>query len=319
MARSLAVAGLIAANVVWGSSYVVVKVGLRDLSPTALASLRVTLAAVLLWILWLAVPRLGPGSAFLRGPERISRRDAIRMAALGLAGIALSYLLGYHGINLTTATDASLMIVGEVIFTSLLAVLVAKERLSRSQALGIGLGAVGIAVLVLGEAGAADGPGGPARALGDLLVLADVGVQAAYSVAGAGFARRHGVLTTLAFAHGGSLLVWLPLLAWEATAGRLPDLDGAVLASVLYLAVAVSVGAYLLWFAGLRVLGAGAGAASLFLQPLVGAALGLLLLQEPLHPRVLVGGVLVVGAFVLVSGAPARLLPGLRPTGGRIG
>ena len=45
------------------------------------------------------------------------------------------------------------MIVGEVIFTSLLAVLVAKERLSRSQALGIGLGAVGIVVLVLGEAG----------------------------------------------------------------------------------------------------------------------------------------------------------------------
>ena len=77
-----------------------------------------------------------------------------------------------------------------------------------------------------------------------------------------------------------------------------------MLASVLYLAVAVSVGAYLLWFAGLRVVGAGAGAASLFLQPLVGAALGLVLLQEPLSPRVLVGGLLVVGAFVLVSGAP---------------
>ena len=70
----------------------------------------------------------------------------------GLAGIALSYLLGYHGISLTTATDASLMIVGEVIFTSLLAVLVAKERLSTSQGLGIGLGAVGIAVVVLGIA-----------------------------------------------------------------------------------------------------------------------------------------------------------------------
>jgi drug/metabolite transporter (DMT)-like permease len=192
MAGALAVAGLIAANVVWGSSYVVVKVALQDLSPTALAALRVTLAAILLWLLWLAVPRLGPGSAFLRSPGPIPGRDATGMAALGLGGIALSYLLGYHGISLTTATDASLMIVGEVIFTSLLAVLVAKERLSASQALGIALGAVGIAVVVLGEAGAADGPGGLARALGDLLVLGDVAVQAAYSVAGAGFARRHG-------------------------------------------------------------------------------------------------------------------------------
>src|SRR5262249_2806264 len=113
----------------------------------------------------------------------------------------------------------------------------------------------------------------------------------------------------------GSLIVWLPLLAGEAAAGRLPELSPMVLASVLYLAVAVSVGAYLLWFAGLRVVGAGAGAASLFLQPLVGAALGLFLLQEPLSPRVLVGGALVVAAFVPASGAPGRLLPRRRPAG----
>ena len=183
----VAAAGLIAANVVWGSSYVVAKVALADLSPTALAALRVTLATLLLWLLWLAVPRLAPGAAHLRSPEPISRRAAAQMAALGLVGIALSYLLGYHGISMTTATDASLMVVGEVIFTSLLAVLVAKERLTASQGIGIGLGAVGIVVLVLGQAGAADEPGGLTRVIGDLLVLADVASQAAYSVAGPGW------------------------------------------------------------------------------------------------------------------------------------
>jgi len=71
---------------------------------------------------------------------------------------------------------------------------------------------------------------------------------------------------------------------------------------VLYLAAAVSVVAYLLWFAVLRVVGAGAGAASLFLQPLIGAALGIWLLDEPLSGRVLVGGSLVVAAFLLASG-----------------
>src|SRR5215510_11513243 len=115
MARSLAVVGLLAANVVWGSSYVVVKVALRELSPTALASLRVTLATLLLGLLWLAIPRLAPDSAELRSAEPISVRSATRMAALGLVGIALSYLLGYYGLSLTTATDASLMVVGEVI------------------------------------------------------------------------------------------------------------------------------------------------------------------------------------------------------------
>ena len=306
-ASSLAAIALIAANVIWGSSFVVAKGALRELSPTAVASVRVTLAALLLWILWLAVPRLAPGSAHLRSPEPVPVWSAVRMAALGLIGIALSYLLSYRGISLTTATDASLMVIGEVIFTSLLAAAVARQHLQPWAALGISLGAVGVGVLVVGAAGAGDELDGRGRALGDVLVLAGVAAQAVYSVAGAAFARRHGVLTTLAFAHAGSLLVWLPLLAGELAAGGLRDLSPGALASVLYLAVAVSVGGFLLWFAALRIVGAGPGAASLFLQPLVGAALGVLLLQEPLSSRVLVGGSLVVAAFVLCGGAPAHI------------
>src|SRR5260221_3386033 len=95
-----AAAGLIAANVVWGWSYVVVKGALRELSPTALASLRVTLAALLFWVLWLAVPRLAPGLSLLRSSEPIPARSAAGMASLGLFGIALSYLLSYRGIGL---------------------------------------------------------------------------------------------------------------------------------------------------------------------------------------------------------------------------
>jgi drug/metabolite transporter (DMT)-like permease len=295
-------AGLVAANLIWGSSYVVVKVALRELSPTALASLRVTLAALLFWVLWLAAPRIAPGWVHLRATAAIPGRSVTGMAALGLLGIALSYLLSYRGISLTTATDASLMVVGEVIFTSLLAAVVAREALGLGRGLGIALGGVGVGVLVLGAA-AGEEPGG-ARALGDALVLAGIGLQAAYSVAGTGFARRYGTLTLLAFAHLGSLLVWLPLLATEAAGGGLQHLGVPAFAGVLYLSAAVSVGAFLLWFGALRVVGAGAGAASLFLQPLVGATLGSLMLQEPLSARVLVGGLLVVGAFVLSSFAP---------------
>jgi len=306
MARWLAAAGLVAANVIWGSSFVVAKGALWELSPTALASLRVVLAAVLFWTLWLAVGRFAPGLSQLRSSGPIPTGAALRMAALGLLGIALSYLLSYRGISLTTATDASMMVIGEVIFTALLAALVASERLGLGQGIGVGLGAIGVGVLVLGNANAGDDPGGSDRALGDLLVLAGVAMQAVYSVAGAGLARRHGVLTLLSFAHAGSLLIWLPLLAVELFTGAPGALSLVTALGVLYLAVAVSVGAFLLWFVVLRVVGAGAAAASLFLQPLVGTALGMLLLQESLSARVLVGGSLVVAAFVLSSGALAR-------------
>ncbi|MBV9546003.1 MAG: hypothetical protein JOY61_16650, partial [Chloroflexi bacterium] len=50
---------------------------------------------------------------------------------LGLVGVSVSGMLQYLGISLTTATDAVPLIVGEVLSTTLLAVIVTGEHLGR--------------------------------------------------------------------------------------------------------------------------------------------------------------------------------------------
>jgi hypothetical protein len=45
-----------------------------------------------------------------------------------MIGVVASYMLGYSGIKLTTSSDASLLIIGEVVFTAILAYVLVGEK-----------------------------------------------------------------------------------------------------------------------------------------------------------------------------------------------
>jgi drug/metabolite transporter (DMT)-like permease len=317
MNRRLAVALLIFANILWGSSYVVAKVALREIPPPLLGALRVTLAALLLglpllWQVWRG------GAAALALPGQQARRgDMARLAALGLLGVGASYLIDYWGISLSTATDASLMIIGEVIFTALLAAWLAAERLGRRKLLGIGFGAAGVATLVLGNAQAgADGGSGWLHALGNLLILLALLCESFYTVLGARLARRYTPLAVLALANGGSLVIWLPILGWYVESGSFPALSWAAILGVAYLAAVTSALCYVIWFGVLRHAGASVGAISLFVQPLVGSLLGLFLLGDPLTLGLAIGAALIFTALYLTSVPEREHTPLAEPTVG---
>lgn len=304
MNRKLAFGLLVLANVFWGSSYVAAKLALRDLPPPLLGALRVTLASALIWLAALPAWRAHGWGGVARRVAAVPRRDALRLAGLGAGGLAVDYLLAYQGISRTSATDASLMIIGEVIFTTLLAVALLGERLSRRKLAGIGAGAAGVAALVFGGGAAEAGSG--ARAIGDALILCGLLAAALYSVLGAGMARKYAPIAIMAYAHAGSMLVWAPVLAWYALRG-FPAVHWPAAASVVYLGLVTSLLCYLLWFAAAPVVGADRGAVTLFVQPLVGALLGLLLLHEPLTLARAVGAALIFLALYLTS------VPGRRP------
>jgi drug/metabolite transporter (DMT)-like permease len=309
------VALLIVANVLWGSSYVVAKVALREIPPPLLGALRVTLAALLLGSLLLWQARRA-GALALPG-QRPARGDLARLAGLGLIGVGASYLLDYWGISFSTATDASLMIIGEVIFTALLAAWLAAERLGRRKLLGVACGAAGVAILVLGNAQGDTGAGGGwLHASGNLLILLALLCESIYTVLGARLARRYTRLAVLALANGGSLVLWLPILGWYVASGRFPALSWAAILGVLYLAAVTSALCYVIWFAVLRHAGAAVGAISLFVQPLVGSLLGLFLLGDPLTVGLAAGAALIFTALYLTSVPEREAAPLAEPTAG---
>ncbi len=293
---------LVLVNALWGSSYAVAKVALETIPPTLLGCYRVLLATGVFWLIqgWLAYGRRKQANGSRSSP--IPTRDKMRLAGLGVLGVGLTYVIDYYGIKLTTATDASLMIIGEVMFTALLAAWWLKEGLNHWRLLGIGLGALGVAIIVIGHVAEAGGGSGIARAVGDLLILVALFIQAAYTVLGTGLARKYPPFTVLTYAYTGSLLVWLPLLGWHFWAGDLTIVPSwSAIFGAFYLGIVASVFCYFIWFSIARQIGAGLSALSLFVQPVVGSLIGLLILQDRLTTSLMIGAGLIFLALFLTT------------------
>jgi drug/metabolite transporter (DMT)-like permease len=208
-------------------------------------------------------------------------------------------MLDYSGLALTTSTDSSLMIIGEVIFTAVLAVLIAKEHLGWQRALGLVIGIVGVVILTLG--GAPNSEYAPNRVLGNTLVLAALFCEALFTVIGANIAQRFHPLTVMRWTYTGSLIIWVPIIVWHLASGIFPSVGWDAWLAVAYVAIFTSVISYLIWFTVLRSAGSSLGAMSLFIQPVVGSLIGLLVLQEPSSPGLYVGATLIFAALALAT------------------
>lgn len=91
-------------------------------------------------------------------------------------------------------------------------------------------------------------------------------------------------------------------MLWESTAlGMNWSVvgDTPILLAILYLGIISTAAAFFLWNQGLKMVEAGIGAMFFFFQPVVGAALGWLLLQEHLSWSFFTGGVLILGGVFL--------------------
>jgi drug/metabolite transporter (DMT)-like permease len=293
---------LIFINILWGSTYGMTKIALAEIPPPLLGAFRWILATVLLWLiqLWLLAQK---GQRNTQPIPTVSNPDKLRLLGLGTLGIGIAYVIDYYGINLTTATDASLMIIGEVVFTSLLAFWLTHDPLGRWKVLGMVLGAIGVAILVLGHITEAGGSNnGWWRAVGDLMILIALALQALYTVLGTDLARKYPPMTVLTYVCTGSLLVWVPILLWYIVNGMLPaTLSLRAIGGVLYLAIIAAVFCNFVWFSISSRIGAGLSAISLFAQPLVGSFIGLVFLNEPLTTSLLVGAILIFVALYLTT------------------
>lgn len=280
----------------WGSSFFFAKIGLDGLAPQQVATVRTVLGAVTLVVVLLATRRRWPReprvwlhllvvAVFLNAVPSSLMAWAEQTVPSGLASIY----------NATTPIMTLLALV----------VLVPSERLSRRQLAGIVLGIVGVLVLV-----------GPWDLVGDPAVLATVpgqvallGMTACYGI-GLAWLRRFGVgsgqdPTTVATVQL-SLAAALMLLVAPVIATGPIRLDWRIVAAMVALG-AVGTGLAYAWNTRLvAAWGAGRASTVTYLTPVVGVALGVLVLGEPLRWNEPVGGLVVLLGIALASGVLRR-------------
>jgi len=290
-----AILALVAANVIWGSTFVFTKPLLSSVSPLSLATLRFAVAVAVLWPLVL----------------RSGRRPALgRLPALmGFLGVFLAYLCQNVGLEHTSAANAALIQGGIPVLTALLAAAALGERPTASILAGIGFSLAGVAAVVLGGSGGEFG----IAAFGDALVLVSGLAMAAFLVVGRRVFATSDPLAVVAGVAFYGLLFLLPASAAELAMGGVVRPDGSDLLGLLYLGAGASGLGFVLWAYGLRHLEAGRAAVFANLTPLVGVTLAVVALGEPLSSFHLVGSVLILGGVWIAvrpsaatSAAPMR-------------
>lgn len=283
---------LFAAAAIWGGMYVVSKAVLAYIPPLTLLALRLAIGGGVL----LAVIRaLG-----MPWPGRAARGE---MALLGLVGFGVSLAAQFIGTRLSTAAHGAVLTSVTPAFILVFAAVWLGERLTGRKAAAVAV-ATGGALLVIEQ------PGGfalEARAFwGDVLLLAAGVSWALYTVLSRRAARRHPPVVTTAAATLWGLLFLLPWLPLEFRDWPWTPLPAAVWWGVLYLGVVSTALAFWLWNTGFTLMQAGTASLFFFVQPVVGAVLGWLLLGERLGGRFLAGSLILIAGGILAVRAERK-------------
>jgi drug/metabolite transporter (DMT)-like permease len=296
--RKGAVIATLAAGLLWGSSFVVVKVGLSDLNPYWFVFLRFS-AAALVALVAAALSKRG------RETLRLLRHPLVLW--LGVSNAA-GFVLQFRGQALTTAGKAALLVNANTIFVAVASWFVLRERLGPVKTLGIAIGMAGVCLVTTG--GRAAVVGGPAAA-GDLLILGAAVVWTAFVLLDKRLVAAHHmdiralsaamlVITAVASLPPAILLAphRAPALGWN-------------LWPVAYTAVFCTVIPFALWTWGMKFISATASSVILLVEVVFATALAALILGERLSAGALWGGLLIGVAVLLASlGSKEELAPG---------
>jgi drug/metabolite transporter (DMT)-like permease len=271
---------------VWGSTYLAIKLSVRTLPAFLSAGSRFLLAGVLLALILVVTGR----------SIRISRRELAASAVLGVSLLAL-------GVGLVTLAETRIdssvaaMIAGTVPLQVILLRTLARERVALATRLSVLVGLAGLALVVI------PGGSGASSAVGLLIAVT---ASISWSL-GSFFGHRLPlpkdgfVATTWEMLAAGVFLVLFGVVTGEPWSMDASAFTAQSVAAWLYLAVVGSLIGFTAYAWLLRNAPISKVVTHQYVNPLVAIALGALVLDEQLTLAVAAGAALIVGSvFVAV-------------------
>ncbi|MCM3558020.1 DMT family transporter [Brevibacillus borstelensis] len=266
------------AAAIWGGVYVVSKVVLEEIPPFTLLIIRFAIASVVLGVFVVA------------RREFIAKQDFPMIMAIAFVGVTISIGAQFLGTKLSTAHMGALITAASPAFIALFAVWLLKERIHKLQLAGILLATIGVLIVI----GIPDEADAQSSLLGNLILLVAAVSWGLYTVMSKKATLRYSSLAVTTYVALFGLIFTCPVMVWELSVTAVSwDFSWKIWAGVLYIGIISTAGAFYLWNKGFELLQAGSGAGFFFVQPIVGAALGWLLLGEHLGIGFFAGAVFI--------------------------
>ncbi len=270
-------------GIIWGTSFLAIKLAVREFAPTSVAAIRIMIAFFMLY-----------GVMRWRG---LSLPSSPRFwAAIGVIGIFNTsipfFLVSWAETKVDSGVAALLMGTGPLLALIGSHFTTADEKLTSAKIIAVIMGFGGVVLVVGADALAGLGQ----NLIGQMALLA---ASACYVASGL-FVRRFTHIPVESFTTAILLVGALSLLPWLAISAI--GADGTVSAipvmSVIYLGLIPTGLAYLLRFYLIRSIGYSYMALGIYLVPVVGVLLGNIILGETLSPTILAALALILGGII---------------------
>lgn len=281
-------------SAIWGSSFLLIRVGVEEVSPGQLAFLRCLIAAVGLNVVM-----------FLRGRRYPKDRQTwIALALVGFGNATLPYfLIGWGEQNIESAL-ASIVQSTVPLFALVIAhFYLVDERMTWPKVIGLLLGFIGVVVLAMRSMG-----GGGENSLWGMLAIVGASLSyAAFTVYSRTSLLNKNIQPIVVSAgsfifaalFGLAFIVLEPLLgigqAW------LPSLSKDVVIAIILLGLINTFVAYLFWYFVVNSLGAFVASNVTYIVPVFGVTLGWLVLNEKVDALLLVGAALIFAGLAVIN------------------
>jgi drug/metabolite transporter (DMT)-like permease len=274
---------------IWGSTWLFIKLGLEDLPPFTFAGIRFVIAAIILLII-----------IIIRGrPLPRSRRDWALIAGTGIMAFGINYGLLFWGEQRTSSGLAAILQTIIPVFGLVLAHLhLPEERITWTKLVGVMMAIAGVALIFSNQMQ----EGGRSAFQGSVAIVVGA-FAAAYS--NVLIKSRGGRLDYAVLAAGqmicGLVLLLIVGITFEGNPLKLRWTPMAVV-SLFYLAIVGSAVAFLLYYWLVRHMEVTKTMLIALFTPLLAVSLGMLVRGEQLTWRIVAGGACImagIGVIVL--------------------
>ncbi len=281
-------AGFSIVSLVWGSTWLAIKIGLESIPPFLGAGVRFAVATLIL----LAIVRV-------RGLRVPFTPDAKKVyLILGILSFGIAYALVYWGEQFITSGLCSVLFAAFPLCVAVFShFLLENERLTAFKIAGIALGSAGLAIIFWGDLRLSDASAVP----GMVAVLLSTVLQGVTLVLIKKYGQPVNPFAMNLVGMGLGTIVLL-VLGFTFESRRLIVWNSAAVGSILYLAAFGSVLAFVAYYWLLKRIEAVYLALTTLLNPIVAVILGALVLGESLAPQTAAGAVLVLAGLLAANG-----------------
>lgn len=278
---------LLLVAVIWAINFTVIKIALEEIPPLAFNTLRFIGSTIFFAIYY----------HFFIGDYAFIRNHFWRLVALSLIGNTILQILFIEGINLTTASNSSLMYATVPLFVAILSVALKHEKVYKFTWVGIAISFSGI-IIVLNNSG--NGLElSPSNLKGDILILITALLWSSFTVLAKPLIATTSMIKVVAITFIFGTVFLIPTAIPDFLTMDWSSISGVSWGLLFFSFFFANVIGYTVWFFAVSKVGNVQTAIFQNMVPVLAVAIAVVFLHETVNTQLILGGAGIVGGVTV--------------------